>query len=502
MNITDTDKAIARPVSGPQDRDGRHIELPEDLEYQGGFVAAAIRCRDLGWRLAAVDARELIDLAVNFSEPVDLWLRQCSRAGPLQGRVNLGVHTGSVSGLLVLEVKKGEGTCALDRCGSWRSPCRARLNGREQHFYSLPAGGVSPRTRFLPGPQLMVYGEEGLAPLPPSLDVQSRECWRWLNPPWENPPAAAPPGLLAFLQQPPLTGGEAENVEIPSWEEIYRHITPHEALLKALLAPCRSLEDYYDNLLREALDSGFRDPGFLLGLLRRAPQGDVERNPGRLAHLRRLVNEARPAPAGDSPGFTPPVPEPQGSPNIVPLSRSRYEVILADLRMLRQKAAELEAVLLDWNQNLAAGPHRAPGSSPTTAVSSEDQAGASVEDCRRAENLLGFIHENPVQETLEFSPSGDAGSPEIDQDSIRFHYTELPPKAGPNCSEETLKAMVSNCLQNNPDLAQDPAKLQMVQYCFKNYVNINPDLSDLSLMERLERASQMAREFLGTRAQG
>jgi hypothetical protein len=65
-----------------------------------------------------------------------------------------------------------------------------------------------------------------------------------------------------------------------------------------------------------------------------------------------------------------------------------------------------------------------------------------------------------------------------------------------------LKALVSVCLQNNPDLAQDPAKLQMVQYCFKNYVNINPDLSDLSLMERLERASQMAREFLGTQAQG
>lgn len=501
MNITHTDKAMPSPVPGPQERDGRQIELPEDLEYQGGFVAAAIRCRDLGWRLAAVDARELIDLAVNFSEPVDLWLRQCSRAGPLQGRVNLGVHTGSVSGLLVLEVKRSEGTCALDRCGSWRSPCRARLNGREQHFYSLPAGGVSPPTRFLPGPQLMVYGEEGLAPLPPSLDVQSRQCWRWLNPPWENPPAAAPQGLLAFLQQTQLTGG-ADNADLPSWEEICRHITPHEALLKALLAPCRSLEDYYGNLLREALASGFRDQGFLLGLLWRAPQGDVERNPDRRAQLRRLVNEARPAPAGASEGLPPPVHEQEGSENIVPLTRSRYEVILADLRMLRQKAAELEAVLLDWSQNLTAGPHRTPGSSPATAVSLENQAGASFENCRRAENLLGFLHDQPGQGNPGLSPSGGEAQPEIDRNNLRFHYTELPPKAEPDCSDETLKAMVSTCLQNNPDLAQDPVKLQMVQYCFKNYVNINPDLSDLSLMERLERASQMAREFLGTQAQG
>jgi hypothetical protein len=348
----------------------------------------------------------------------------------------------------------------------------------------------------------MVYGEEGLAPLPPSLDVQSRECWRWLNPPWENPPAAAPPGLLAFLQQPRLTGGEAENGEIPSWEEIYRHITPHEALLKALLAPCRSPEDYYDNLLREALDSGFRDLGFLLGLLWRAPQGDVERNPDRRAQLRRLVNKARPAPADASEGFPPPVHEQEGSENIVPLSRSRYEVILADLRMLRQKAAELEAVLLDWNQNLTAGLHRAPGSSPGAAVNLENQTGASFEDCRRAENLLGFLHDQPVQGKPGLSPSGSEGQPEIDQDDFRFHYTELPLKAAPDCSDETLKAMVSTCLQNNPDLAQDPVKLQMVQYCFKNYVNINPDLSDLSIMERLERASQMAREFLGTQAQG
>ena len=60
-----------------------------------------------------------------------------------------------------------------------------------------------------------------------------------------------------------------------------------------------------------------------------------------------------------------------------------------------------------------------------------------------------------------------------------------------------LEATIHDCLERNPDLAKDPAKLQMVQYCFKNYVNIDPDLSDLPFPERWERASQIAREFLG-----
>jgi hypothetical protein len=251
----------------------RSIEWPEDLEYQGGFVAAAVRCRDLGWRLAAVDARELMDLAVNFSEPVDLWLRQCSRAGPLQGRVNLGVHTGSASGLLVLEVKSGEGTSALDRCGSWRSPCRARLNGREQHFYALPAGGFTPHPIFAGRPAHGVWG--GGSGSPAALHGCPDPGMLALADPALGKPAGrgAPCPVGLFAAAPP-TGGEAGNAEIPSWEDIYHRITPHEALLKALLAPCRSLEDYYGNLLREALDAGFPGPGISPGSpLARPPRG-------------------------------------------------------------------------------------------------------------------------------------------------------------------------------------------------------------------------------------
>ena len=52
---------------------------------------------------------------------------------------------------------------------------------------------------------------------------------------------------------------EAEG-EILTWEEVYRLITPHEELLKALLAPHQTLEDYYLDLLERALKAGFNDP--------------------------------------------------------------------------------------------------------------------------------------------------------------------------------------------------------------------------------------------------
>ena len=109
MELKMPDPVISTPFPLQQGKEPRVTDTSADLEYQGSFVASAIRCRKLGWRLAAVDARDLIDLEVNFEEPAERWLAQCRQTGALQGRVNLGVHTGSASGLVVLEVGNGEG---------------------------------------------------------------------------------------------------------------------------------------------------------------------------------------------------------------------------------------------------------------------------------------------------------------------------------------------------------------------------------------------------------
>jgi len=38
----------------------------------------------------------------------------------------------------------------------------------------------------------------------------------------------------------------------------------------------------------------------------------------------------------------------------------------------------------------------------------------------------------------------------------------------------------------------------VVQYCFKHYVNFDPEMRDLTIQEKLERARQMAADFLGS----
>ncbi len=89
-----------------------------------------------------------------------------------------------------------------------------------------------------------------------------------------------------------------------------------------------------------------------------------------------------------------------------------------------------------------------------------------------------------------------------DSDLWRNHYSALKPVVQGPPSPKAVETTINDCLKNTPDLLEDPAKLQMVQYCFKNYVNIDPGLSDLNLTERWERASQMAREFLGAHPGG
>ncbi|MGQ9687673.1 MAG: hypothetical protein ACUVXF_02625 [Desulfobaccales bacterium] len=476
------------------------------MEYQGKFIAFAIRCAELGWHLAAVDVRNLVDLAVNFSEPVEHWLRKCSQAGPLKGRVKLGVYTGSISGLLALEVKSGEEIPELARGGPWRSRCRARLNGREQHYYALPPGTAAPPSRFLPLARVMVYGEDGLAPLPPSLDVPSQEAWSWLAPPWENPPSEAPSALLTFLQQPETAVLTKHTLDIPSWDEIYRLITPHEPLLKALLAPCPAPADYYRTLLAQAREAGLQDEKFFLGLLWYAPLGDARHNPRRFAWLKRLVSTAgaglasSPQPSATGGEATEEAPK-GGLP-----SPSRYEDILADLRLLRQKAVELEAVLLDWeSRSDEAGPRQGQIFSEVTALSPAEPVSAGTDECQRVEKFLRVFQENLDRKKPQTDPfwNGWNGRPqEDDQENLRFHFTELASKAPSPLDDEAVEMMIQACLEENPDLAEDPVKFQMFQYCFKNYVSIDPDLSDLSLRERLERAGQMAREFLDCQVRG
>jgi len=78
-----------------------------------------------------------------------------------------------------------------------------------------------------------------------------------------------------------------------SWQEIYSQVSPHEALLQALLTSSQSMEEYYEGLLHDAREAGIDAPEVLLSLLWHAPQGDARQHPGRLEYLQKLVMEAQ-----------------------------------------------------------------------------------------------------------------------------------------------------------------------------------------------------------------
>ncbi len=60
----------------------------------------------------------------------------------------------------------------------------------------------------------------------------------------------------------------------------------------------------------------------------------------------------------------------------------------------------------------------------------------------------------------------------------------------------SLKTVVRDFLKNNADLANDEESVRMLQFCLRNYIDLNPELNALPLGKKLEMAANMAREFM------
>ena len=218
-----------------QEEIGRIFSLKENLDLKDLLVTYAPHYQKLGWVLVGMKSPEGTPLELDLSQPVELWSKQLSEMGADQGQINIGIRTGKASNLLVLEVNKGEGALSLDQCGEWRAACVAEMGGsREQHYYALPPEVQTPPSFFL-APQVLIYGEGGLVLVPPSLEPQAREPWRWLQPPWEAPPQPPKPAVWQFLKE--FIPAAMVTPEVQSWKDIYQMIAPHGSLLKALLVP-------------------------------------------------------------------------------------------------------------------------------------------------------------------------------------------------------------------------------------------------------------------------
>jgi hypothetical protein len=411
------------------------------------------------------------------------------------GQINIGIRTGKASNLLVLEVNKGEGALLLDQCGEWRADCVAEMGGfREQHYYALPPEVQTPPSFFL-APQVLIYGEGGLVLAPPSLEPQAREAWRWLTPPWEAPPLPPKPAVWQFLKE--YIPAAMVNPEVQSWEEIYRMISPHGTLLKALLVPPSSQAAYYQGIITTAIGLGFNDPGLLFGLLWHAPHGEARNDPSKRESLEKLIATA--------------------------LEREQGNAPVAGLPARTGKPADMPTMNV---LEMLSGPGPADARGQERGVGTASQFDQSIsgqffqllaglgekvimESCRYEAMLTGVRHqagevENLVSQWEQYFAGSSPSPPEQGQkptgNTVEFNWDAI---VGQNtCNRQQIQeiqAVAGDFLNQNPDLAGDRHKVQMVVFCLKNYISIDPENAALPFREKLNQAGMMARDFFRAR---
>ncbi len=482
---------------------GHILNRKENLDHHGQMWDFMSRYQALGWDLAVITAQGGADLGLDLRQPREVWWKQLADLGLDGIQLNLAIRTGQPSRLLVLEVNKGSGTLSLDLLGDWRSQCVAELGDfREQHYYALPREGQSASSYFL-AREVLIYGDEGLILAPPSIEPDGKEPWRWLAPPWERPPQEPKPAVWQFIREQ-MSPGSGPEPQMPTWDEVYRIVSPHEAVLKSLLMPATAMENYYGDILSAALSAGLKDRSALLGLLWHAPHGDARSNPARWQYLQGLVGQNQRAVAQ--------LPGPWGGANlspgaVVPTAVAPLEASL-DLTL---GVGELTRQLLGERE-----PEPAPPKFEKNVSGQFFQLLATLgekvitESVRNEAILSGVGAQTTEMERLAseieqcLAPPAPGGSdprtppPSPGAPPMGFPWPGVvPPQPQKSAKLQEVKASVQDFFSKNPDLAEDRDKVQMVLFSLKNYVSINPDYAGLSFREKLEKAGQLARNFLG-----
>ena len=276
------------------------LNLKSKLDHEEAVSSYAAKYQQLGWSLQALNPRDSTDLEVDAGADPETWVNRGWEPGLPGPEINLGVRTGEKSRLMVLEVVKWLGVAILDQYKLWRAECIAVLGaGRERHFYAWDPFPIFDSPFVGEAGEFRWFGEGEVVLVPPSIEAESLENWRWLSPPWETPPQCPSRGVVDFLQSH-LTRKPQLRPEVSmSWQEVYCLVSPFEPLLRALAASYTSMGDYYQGILTAAAEAGLNSPEALLSVLWHAPRGKSRRHPESLAYLQQLVAAAsvHPAPA-------------------------------------------------------------------------------------------------------------------------------------------------------------------------------------------------------------
>jgi len=492
------------------DEIGRILNLRENLDLKDLLLTYAPHYQQLGWVLVGMKSPEGVPLELDLNQPSERWLQQVADLEAGQVQINIGIRTGKASNLLVLEVNKGDGALSLDQWGEWRSPCVAETGGcREQHYYALPPGSQSPPSYFL-APQVMIYGEGGLVLVPPSLEPQAREPWRWRQPPWEATPQPPQTAVWQFLQE--FIPAALVKPEVPTWAEIYRMIAPHHAMLKALLVPPASQGEYYQQILTTALGLGFKDPRLLVGFLWHAPHGECRQNPDKMDYFQELVDQARSLQEKDN-AVT-------GLP--ARLNENAWPVVPPVGSETASPGAGPSMEMLEMLSGAGSGEPGLPAKDEATPVRFDQSVSGQffqllaglgekviMESCRYDALLSGLKNkagdiDNLVSQWEQHFGEASPFPPEQGQKTashtVEFGWDAvINPNAIKKQQFQEIQAAASDFLSQNPDLAEDRHKVQMVLFCLKNYISINPEYAGLPFREKLDRAGIMARGFFRVR---
>jgi hypothetical protein len=491
---------------------GRILNLKEHLDLKELLLTYAPHYQQLGWVLVGIKSPEGTPLELDLSQPAEAWGQELSDLGVDIGQINIAIRTGGFSNLLVLEVNKGEGALSLDQWGDWRADCVAEVGGcREQHYYSVPAGTQAPPSFFL-APQVLIYGEGGLVLVPPSVELQAQEPWRWLQPPWEKPPQPPKPAVWQFLKE--YIPATMLKPQIPSWSEIYQLIASHGSLLQALLVPPASQGDYYQGIVKTALGLDLKDPGLLLGLLWHAPLGESRHDPDKWDYFNELVTGALGRPEGGNPTLMlPALPNKKTSPD-------RPDPALVPGSPASQPPIEVLGMFPGPAAN-DPGPQDLEGASPPRFDQSisgqffQLLAGLGekviMESCRYEAMLSGLQGQageiNNLVSQWEQHFAGSTPLPAEERQKVSGSTVEFDWDAVINQTAlkkqkiQEIQAVANDFLKQNPDLADDQHKVQMVIFCLRNYISINPEFAGMQFREKLDRAGIMARGFFRTRGE-
>jgi len=176
-------------------------------------------------------------------EQVDEWWRNHPDA-------NIGVATGAVSGLVVLDADGPEGLTSLRALGTLATTPLSQTGRPEgfHQFFRHPGPGIIIANRAGLRPHLDVRGDGGYVILPPSLHASGIR-YQWLTPPDRVPLAPLPAELLNLLGGLPSVNGPdspraGEIREGERNDRLYR-------TARSLFAQGRSADEVWDALREE-----------------------------------------------------------------------------------------------------------------------------------------------------------------------------------------------------------------------------------------------------------